>query len=585
MAGRNRAIANLLREHWPFVLLVALAAFLRFWNLAEADFSHDELSALYRTQFDSLSELFEKAIKVDGHPPLVQVFLYYWAPLVQYQEFWVKLPSVLLGLGSMFLVYRSSIFVNAQSRGELMPVAIIAFSELFLYHHQVARPYAYGMFFVALSAYAYFAWFYRARKNKYLLLFGLGAILAAFTHYLALLSVLLIGLHAIWRDRKNPKPWLWLGLAVLALFSPYLGTFWYQLQLGGVGQWLGTPKADWLLNFFHYLFNYFILGPYIAAGIMLVLLINAWRSKFWEGWIWFLSVFLIAFLYSIFRNPVLQFSSLIFLSPFLFFQKEPHWKSPYLQLVLSALLIWSLVADRAYFQYGQKAPPKEAARFLAEHQLEGEDLYYHWSPEKWKFYHQIDQQVPAGQYLESLNTDSLSAEAFSLVVDHAAPGHWPLQLIDAGYALHHADFQFGFSLFHFCRQSPKNQSTYTILPVLENLALESTNQQYQLLSEDLELPAVFDRYQVVLHFDSLAIESPMHLVFQVMDAEEQVAWYAHPIDVNTRYISRALSPKKDGDYQWRILLDKGNPAAEVQGKINLRLFPDNPLIYGLVQDF
>ena len=63
------------------VLILLFAAVLRFWNYFEIPFTHDEFSALFRTQFNSFSELIDKGIKIDGHPAGVQMFLYFWVKI------------------------------------------------------------------------------------------------------------------------------------------------------------------------------------------------------------------------------------------------------------------------------------------------------------------------------------------------------------------------------------------------------------------------------------------------------------------------------------------------------------------------
>src|ERR1700740_1949309 len=87
-----------------FVLLTA--GVLRFYKAFDIPFTHDELSALCRLRFDSFHELMEKGIKIDGHPAGVQVFLYYWTKWVGTTEFAIKLPFLLMGMGSIYFAYR-----------------------------------------------------------------------------------------------------------------------------------------------------------------------------------------------------------------------------------------------------------------------------------------------------------------------------------------------------------------------------------------------------------------------------------------------------------------------------------------------
>ena len=60
------------------LLILIVASALRIYNIFSIPFSHDEFSALSRLNFNSFSELIAKGVKIDGHPALVQVFLYYW---------------------------------------------------------------------------------------------------------------------------------------------------------------------------------------------------------------------------------------------------------------------------------------------------------------------------------------------------------------------------------------------------------------------------------------------------------------------------------------------------------------------------
>ena len=62
-----------------FLLILLAAVILRFYNYGEIPFTHDEFSALIRTQYDSLGEVLRFGVmEGDTHPAGIQVFLYYW---------------------------------------------------------------------------------------------------------------------------------------------------------------------------------------------------------------------------------------------------------------------------------------------------------------------------------------------------------------------------------------------------------------------------------------------------------------------------------------------------------------------------
>ena len=83
---------------WIVVLAVAITV--RFWNIGDMHFSNDELSALSRISYDSVSDVIEKGVMPDGHPLLVQIFLYYYVPLVGADDFFIKLPFLLIPMTS-----------------------------------------------------------------------------------------------------------------------------------------------------------------------------------------------------------------------------------------------------------------------------------------------------------------------------------------------------------------------------------------------------------------------------------------------------------------------------------------------------
>lgn len=585
MASGDRKIIVFLKEHGFFLGLFLLAAILRFWNLGQLDLSHDELSALYRTQFDTFQELINQAVRVDGHPALVQVFLYFWAPWFNYQEFWLKLPSLILGLASLYLVYAASLKLKRKQSG-LLAVLIMSLSSFFLYYHQVARPYAYGSFFVALAAYAYINWFFHKPKLKYLLLFGISASLAAYTHYLALLSVFIIGVGALIRSWPKPKAWLLTGIAVLVSFLPHLGIFWDQLQLGGIGAWLSPPDAFWLWDYSRYLTNYSLVAILALLIILAFHLKKNAKPPFPEAWIWFLSCFTVAFLYSLLREPLLRFSSLIFLSPFLFLSPMQLSKWIYrsfLTILLAALALglW----QREYFWEAHRSPPKEAETYLNEIERDL-PVYYHWSEEKWQFYREKDPSIPKGIALKSNSKLPLSVDEFILLCDHSSPGHWPLQILDHQFKLIIKAHHFGFSLYHFKRDSQLASVPMANRTILARQAFAcGPNQYHQLveLGQD-SIPLKSQEDLLVADLENFS-GNQAHLVFQVLKGEEQIAWYAFPLKDGRNYCSRPFADLSTKDHRWRILIDQGSMDTQCRGRIRLRYWEANAKVYGLVQDF
>ena len=117
-----------------------MAAVLRIAGVWGMPFMHDEFSALFRLNFNSLSELIEKGVMPDGHPAGVQVFLYFWSKVFGTSEMALKFPSLILGLASVALIFKigSRIF-NTQSA--IFAATLAATTQFYIFYSHLARPY------------------------------------------------------------------------------------------------------------------------------------------------------------------------------------------------------------------------------------------------------------------------------------------------------------------------------------------------------------------------------------------------------------------------------------------------------------
>ncbi len=290
------------------------------WVITGMVFMQDELSALFRLRYDTLAELFELGIIPDGHPAFVQLFLYFWTSIVGTSEWAVKLPSFLCGIGSMVYTYKLGRKFYDVEVG-LMATAFVAFSQYFVMYFSLARPYAYGTFFILAQIYALAQWRERG-PVKYRWRFLVFSLLAAHTHYFSMLVAGLVALWGfIWLKKSQMKGYLIaIGLAIL-LFLPHLPISLAQLSKGGIGGpggWLSAPESDYLWKFICYLGQYHVLGLSIILGSLLLTLIRLPRMNSDQGRFLLLGIglllvpFFIGYQYSIRVNPVLQFSVLIF---------------------------------------------------------------------------------------------------------------------------------------------------------------------------------------------------------------------------------------------------------------------------------
>lgn len=298
---------------------------LRFYNFQDIPFTPDEFSALGRLNFENIHDVLEFGVKPDGHPAGVQVFLYYWTHWFGRSEVMVKLPFILMGIGTLYFAFAIGKKWFNESAG-LIVASFIAVLQISVMYSQIARPYGSGLFLCLAMA---FYWINIIQNNNKLkasdwLLYVLFSALCAYNHHFSLLFAAIVGLtgFAIGTN-KHRLQLLFAGLLIFTLYIPHLPIFFAQLNTAGIGSWLASPKSDFFINYVSYIFHFsLILGVFTIGLCSYVLVYNFQSSRqkmSFVALVWFMLPFLIGYFYSIYRAPLLQYSVLIFSFPFILF--------------------------------------------------------------------------------------------------------------------------------------------------------------------------------------------------------------------------------------------------------------------------
>ena len=314
---------NWLKNNWLIALILVIAFLLRFISLFECEFSFDELSAIDRTRFDNFSDLINKGIKIDAHPALIQVFLYYWIKIGGSSEVWVKLPFLVCGFLSCWFIFRFSAKWFDYKTG-IITAIVVSCSMIFLVYSSYARMYATGVLFAVLSLYYLFEIaFGNSTKLKHYFLLGFLLLLGALSNHMGALFGLITGvLTFIYSAKKQRIYLIYTTIIVVLLYLPHLSITLTQMSYSigaGEGGWLTAPKWYACFSFLKTLFGtglvvYFFILLFIYSGI---------QSKFSflsDKKIIFLLMTFVVYcltiqLYSVYKSPILQFSVLLIGAP------------------------------------------------------------------------------------------------------------------------------------------------------------------------------------------------------------------------------------------------------------------------------
>ncbi len=366
-------------EYILLAIIVLVGAVLRFWDFQNIPFMHDEFSALGRLRFDSFSDLINKGVLPDGHPAGVQVFLYYWTALVGTSEPMVKLPFIVFGILSIWVSYLIGRLWFDGTTG-LLTATYISSLQFFVMYSQIARPYISGLFITLMMVYAWSLFFFKKRKIIYLILYVLFSAMAAYNHHFSLLFAAIVGLSGLFFvKKKDILMYSLAGVVIFILYIPHLNIFFSQLGyggLGGMGGWLAKPKPIFIFQFLNWIFHLSTLtwGALVGTILFIILengnfvLIDSAKRKRWLLLAWFLLPIIIGYAYSVLRSPVIQYSMLIFSTPYLFillfsYHKNISFKQKILLVVVLLLVNTStLVFNRQYYKVFYSQPYEEALR-------------------------------------------------------------------------------------------------------------------------------------------------------------------------------------------------------------------------------
>lgn len=319
------------REESVLLVILLLAAALRFYDYAGFSYSNDELSALFRTVgFHNLKQLIEGGVLTDRHPAGVQVFLYYWVNFFGNSEASLRFPFVLTGIFSVLFAYLVAARWFNKVAG-LFAASAVAFLKFTILFSQIARPYSPGLLLSLVMV-----WFWTRllfpnslQSSRNLLMNSIGYSLMTascmYVHYFCgLFAIIVAGTGLLYLNRSILKYYL-PSLAVSAiLFIPHVPITLSHMSHKGLGEWLGKPDKDWIWNHIRYIFNDSSLLLLVLGLFFLGSLIYYRRQTHWNKFqficiAWFLIPALTGYFYSVYINPVLQNSLLIFSFPYLVF--------------------------------------------------------------------------------------------------------------------------------------------------------------------------------------------------------------------------------------------------------------------------
>ena len=220
------------------VLLVALGAVVRFWDLGAARLNYDESFTAMAGRLP-VGSLFDYLRRHDSHPPLDYLLR---APLARagVSEFWFRAPSAILSLGAVALL---AWWMRERGRFGLIATALMAVSAFEAVHGREARMYAeLELLGVAIAVLAY-AWL-AAPRRWHAPVLGILVFVGLVTH--VSMFLLAAGLLALPGHRSDRDASRWRAAIVLAVgaWVAVWGRSFAAQARGGHSSWIPPTTAS-----------------------------------------------------------------------------------------------------------------------------------------------------------------------------------------------------------------------------------------------------------------------------------------------------------------------------------------------------
>jgi len=280
-----------------------------------------------------------------------------------------------MGMLCIWLVFSIGKFWFNETVGYLA-AAFVATIQYTVMYSQIARPYISGLFFSLMMVWCWSNYFFNEKRKRIQLAgYILFAVLCCYDHYFSLLFAAIVGITGLFfLDKKNWKEYLVANAIVVLLFLPHLSITFNQLNIGGVGGWLSKPDSSFFQHYLDYIFEFswWVKGTVIALIILSFIFLDKksrGKDKFRIiALLWFLLPYFIGYFYSVYRNPVLQYSVLIFSFPFLlffifsFFRTLKAAANFLLILIVMSTSCYALIFERKHYEIFYKQPIEQFAK-------------------------------------------------------------------------------------------------------------------------------------------------------------------------------------------------------------------------------
>jgi len=356
---------------WPLHATAVAALCLRLLQLGDESIWIDEWTTVTLAKSSVLDILRDRSQSVNA--PLYFILLHFWSSVFGYSEFAIRLPSVLFGTLSVFLVFLLARDLFDRTVG-IVSAILLTVSLFHIRHSQDARGYTLLAALILLSTFFFVRLFrgYRWSSFGYVV----ASSLLVYTHFYGLLAIVAQNVHmlTLWgvgreTNSLTMRRWLRLQLVLLVMFAPWSIFLLDQVKTIQSGFWIPEPTIASLKETFLDYSNGrtdLLLAFAVLASIGLIAGLKTHARSVWLLAMLIVTALLVPFALSKISAPVYYTRYTVAASlAFVVLVAAGVQRIPLRHLrtaALVAIVAVSIAGLRPYYGEQTKAPWRELAR-------------------------------------------------------------------------------------------------------------------------------------------------------------------------------------------------------------------------------
>lgn len=212
-------------------IILVLGLIIRLISLNQSLWLDEGINVLATQKFSLLGMITEYA-KADFHPPGFFFILWIWTHIFGTGEVFVRLPSVIFGVLTIYVIYLIGKKIHSETLG-IVSALILTTNPLHIYYSQEARMYALATLAVLINFYLFIKLIKKENLSVFIMVISnLSILFSDYVAYFAFFSQLLFLL--VNRDKQIIKFWFKAILISLLASIWWIPIFITQLNIGSV---------------------------------------------------------------------------------------------------------------------------------------------------------------------------------------------------------------------------------------------------------------------------------------------------------------------------------------------------------------